>query len=181
MRLFRAAPPTSTRMLLVRTLLQIIVTWTFALVVLPAVAVWVGESWGLTSWQRPITTVIGAACFTASSTLGLWAAWVMVVQGAGTPLPTAAARALVVTGPYRWVRNPMATGGVGQSLGVALMLGSWIALLIPIAGAVVWSTLMRPAEERFLLDRFGDEYGRYRNEVGLWIPRRTQRGRRSRT
>jgi protein-S-isoprenylcysteine O-methyltransferase Ste14 len=105
----------------------------------------------------------------------------MVVQGAGTPLPTAAARALVVAGPYRWVRNPMATGGVGQSLGVALMLGSWIALLIPIAGAVVWSTLMRPAEERFLLDRFGDEYGRYRNEVGLWIPRRTQRGRRSRT
>jgi hypothetical protein len=61
-------------MLLVRTLLQIIVTWTFALVVLPAVAVWVGESWGLTSWQRPITTVIGAVCFIASSTLGLWAA-----------------------------------------------------------------------------------------------------------
>jgi protein-S-isoprenylcysteine O-methyltransferase Ste14 len=168
-------------MLLVRTLVQILVTWTFALVLLPIVAAWAGERLGFDSWSQPTTTLIGLVCFGLASALGLWAAWEMVMRGAGTPLPTSSARHLVVTGPYRWVRNPMAVGGVGQSLGVALVLGSWTALAIPVAGAIVWTTRMRPAEERFLVDSFGDEYVKYRDEVGLWIPRRRRQGRRTNT
>ena len=171
MRLFKLAPVSSAPRLLVRTMTQIVVTWTFALVVLPILAVSIDNELGLDSWQQPVTTAVGALCLVASSTLGLCAAWEMVTRGEGTPLPTEAARRLVVTGPYRWVRNPMAIGGVGQSLGVALMVGSWIALLIPLAGAVVWSTWMRPAEERFLVATFGADYLRYRERVGLWVPR----------
>ena len=40
----------------------------------------------------------------------------MAVTGRGTPLPFDAARDLVVSGPYRLVRNPMVVAGLTQSL-----------------------------------------------------------------
>jgi len=132
----------------------------------------VGERLGLSSWSNLLTVIVGTAVLLVASAAGLWAAWVMVTDGAGTPLPFNAARHLVVAGPYRWVRNPMAVSGVAQVLGIALIFGSWTALVIPVLGIVLWQILLGPAEDRFLEDSFGEEYRTYRESVSTWIPRR---------
>src|SRR5947209_8233226 len=57
------------------------------------------------------------------------------VQGLGTPAPILPTRHLVVSGLYRFVRNPMYCGVVATILGQALILGSTALLFY---AAVVW-------------------------------------------
>ena len=94
----------------------------------------------------------------------------MAVAGRGTPIPFDAASELVVVGPYRFIRNPMAVSAIAQSTGIALALGSPTAALIPPTGAIVWNQLIRPTEEDFLVDRFGEAYRRYQAAVRCWVP-----------
>lgn len=170
MRTFRVARPTSRRRLAAKTGGQIVVVWGFALVVLPAVAARVERRLGVPRWRRPGRVPLGLSLLVAGSATGLASAWFMADEGKGTPIPFDAASRLVVVGPYRIVRNPMAVSAIAQTSGVALLLGSPLATLIPVSGAIVWDRLIRPAEEDFLIDRFGDEYRRYQDRVRCWVP-----------
>ena len=54
----------------------------------------------------------------------------MALIGEGTPLPAETARKLVVAGPYRYVRNPMAVAGVIQTASIGLLFGSWMVVVL---------------------------------------------------
>ena len=95
----------------------------------------------------------------------------MAVVGRGTPLPTDCPRHLVVAGPYRWVRNPMAVAGLTQGLAVGLGLGSWWMPVAVLAGGLLWNYAVRPVEEEHLEQLFGDQYREYRAQVNCWWPR----------
>ena len=86
-------------------------------------------------------------------------------------MPTDAPRKLVISGPYRWVRNPMALAGITQGVAVGLMLGSWSVCAYAICGALMWNAFVRPWEEADLAARFGEEFERYRAAVRCWLPR----------
>lgn len=167
---YRVANPTSSTRLLRRTGVQIVVVWGVALGALPAIAVQVDRRLGLPRLRWRGRVPLGVVLFVAGSAVGLRSAWVMATAGRGTPIPFDAARELVVTGPYRVVRNPMAVSAIVQSTGIALALGSPTAALIPPAGAVVWNQVIRPTEEDFLEERFGDPYRRYQAAVRCWVP-----------
>ena len=94
----------------------------------------------------------------------------MATVGEGTPLPTATAPKLVVSGPYRFVRNPMALAGILQGVAVGWWLGSYVVLAYALAGAALWHLCVRPIEEADLRRRFGSDYERYQSCVRLWIP-----------
>jgi protein-S-isoprenylcysteine O-methyltransferase Ste14 len=95
------------------------------------------------------------------------------LQGLGTPAPIAPTKTLVVTGSYRFVRNPMYVAVVSLILGQALLLGSVGTL---IWGIVVWLTVhafILAYEEPTLSRTYGEQYDRYRANVRRWIPRLT--------
>jgi len=75
-------------------------------------------------------------------------------------------------GPYRYVRNPMYTGGLVAGLSLGLTLGTW---LVPLGASVVFSILAirTRAEEHYLIARFGDRYRNYMTRVGRFLPRLT--------
>ncbi|WP_341873828.1 isoprenylcysteine carboxylmethyltransferase family protein [Leucobacter coleopterorum] len=81
------------------------------------------------------------------------------------------ARQLVVTGPYRFVRNPMAVAGVSQAVAVGLMMNSWLVVAYALCGSLVWNWIIRPLEEADLAERFGAAFEEYRAQVACWIPR----------
>ena len=81
------------------------------------------------------------------------------------------ARKLVIRGPFRYVRNPMAVAGIGQGIAVGVVLGSGLVIAYSLAGAVIWHVAVRPHEEADLLDRFAEDYRRYRDSTNLWIPK----------
>lgn len=94
----------------------------------------------------------------------------MSTRGDGTPLPSAATTRLVTSGPYRFVRNPMAVAGIVQGVAVGLILESWLVVAYAIAGSLAWNRFVRPVEEADLVAKFGDEYLACGSRVRCWIP-----------
>src|SRR5438046_9735606 len=98
--------------------------------------------WSITGWQlRPpflgleLTRRIGAIMILAGVP-GLVDAFArFALQGLGTPAPIAPTRNLVVTGLYRYVRNPMYVAVVSVSLGQAVLFADWRLLGY---GALIW-------------------------------------------
>jgi len=167
---FCAAPETGSHV--TRTVRQLSVFWGVFLVVLPALIVAVEHRWGLVAPVMPAIRIAGGVLLVAASALGIWSALTMATRGAGTPLPSAMPRRLVVAGPYRWVRNPMAVAGIAQGVAVGMLVGSWLVVLYALSGSLVWNTLIRPHEEADLESRFGQEYDDYRARVRCWMPGR---------
>ena len=167
---FRAARPAGPAWNGAKTGAQVVVAWGFALGLLPLLARQADAVVGLSPMGSAPSQGAGAVMFALASALGMASAWVMVTRGRGTPVPFDAARELVVTGTYRVVRNPMVVGGIGQSVGVALILRSPLAALLPVAGVLVWNQVLRPPEERFLAERFGESYRAYQAQVRCWVP-----------
>lgn len=160
---------------LVATLLQMLAFWTLFLVVLPLPMIWLERRWqvavALPETARLLTLTAGVALLLAASLLGVASAVTMARLGRGTPLPGAMANELVIAGPYRWVRNPMAVAGIAQGAAVGLLGASWLVILYSLAGGVLWHLLVRPEEERDLAARFGEGYARYSARVRCWVPR----------
>ena len=169
--LFRPARPRSTAANILWTAAQSVVIWGLALAVGPALLVGLERQLGVTGLRFAPHPIVAIVLFVACSALNLSAGVALAARGHGTPLPMACPRDLVVAGPYRHVRNPMAVAGIGQGIAVAVWLGSWIVLLYAAAGAVLWHVAIRPAEERDLAARFGSAYEAYRSAVLLWWPR----------
>jgi protein-S-isoprenylcysteine O-methyltransferase Ste14 len=154
-----------------RTLVQLLVFWGFFLGAVPLVLSWVEQRWQLAVPFPSIAATAGMAVFVLASILGFWSAAAMSTRGGGTPLPSAMPNRLVVAGPYRYVRNPMALAGIVQGAAVGLMLGSWLVVVYAVAGSIVWNCIVRPLEEADLEARFGDDFRSYRNSVRCWWPR----------
>lgn len=172
---FRPAETASSGCYVARTGAQVVFFWGFFLVVAPLALTALEARWGLAlplpGWIR----IAGAVLLAAASALGVWSALAMSTRGEGTPFPSTTARKLVVSGPYRLVRNPMAVAGVAQGVAVGLLFGSWFVIVYAVAGSLLWNWGVRPHEEDDLEARFGDEYRRYVERVNCWLPRRTRR------
>ncbi len=101
----------------------------------------------------------------------LWCFWDFTFRGRGTPNPTDPPRELVVTGPYRYVRNPIYVGVAMIFMGHFLWFGYWALLIytfLALIGAHVFVVLY---EEPTLKKRFGASYENYLRSVPRWIPK----------
>ena len=107
--------------------------------------------------------------------MGLWSSVVIVSKGEGTPLPLDQTNKLVTIGPYKYVRNPMAVAGVGQGLSIGIIYMSMPLIFYAILGAVIWHVVVRPREEKDMLERFGTAYKEYQSRVNCWLPRLRKR------
>ena len=169
--MFRSAPMTK-RAAASWTAAQILIFWCTFLWILPKGIFELEEELGVTAFTRfTQNQIIAPILFALASVIGIAAAHAMNCTGKGTPLPTANAPNLVTTGPYRFVRNPMALAGILQGLCTGWFLGSYAILAYAFLGALVWHIIVRPTEERDLAKRFGDEYALYKSTVPLWIIR----------
>ncbi|MFE7845180.1 methyltransferase [Microbacterium sp. NPDC057407] len=153
------------------TLAQIVVFWGLFLGLIPLALQALESRWGLSAEFPWAIRVLGGVVLILASALGLWSAFAMSVHGDGTPLPASMANRLVVSGPYRFVRNPMAVAGCAQGAAVGLLMSSWLVVVYAVLGSLLWNYAVRPLEEADLEQRFGDEFLRYRDAVRCWVPR----------
>jgi len=152
-----------------KTFVQIVLIWTLTLFVIPSLLLnAAGKKVELNfDWMQIGSIVL----FILFSLLGLYSSYHLVKYGSGTPLPLDQTQKLVISGPYGYVRNPMAVAGIGQGLAVSLFCGSYAVLLYVLLGAVVWHWFVRPIEEEDMNNRFGEPYMQYKQKVRCWIPR----------
>ena len=113
-----------------------------------------------------IVVAIGAA-------IGLPCVWEFAWRGLGTPAPFDPPRRLVVSGPYRWVRNPMYLGMGVALIGEAIVFPNLtLTILVTVALLFVFVSLfVLGYEEPTLRRMFGTDYENYSRAVRRWIPR----------
>jgi len=92
-------------------------------------------------------------------------------QGRGTPAPIAPPTRLVVTGFYRYVRNPMYVGVTLILIGEALLFADMRVAAWAVFVLVAVNLFVRFYEEPTLAKTFGAAYADYRAAVPRWIPR----------
>jgi len=93
------------------------------------------------------------------------------IQGLGTPAPVAPPQRLVVTGLYRYVRNPMISGVVFIVFGEALVLVSRPHALWALFVLCLNLMYIPILEEPMLDQRFGSAYQEYLKHVPRFFPR----------
>lgn len=140
-------------------------------------------AWLTWSWNGPLwLQVIGGIGVLVSVLIGVWAAgqmgWkrLLFVPALFPPGPMAeqydVPQRLVVSGPYRYVRNPLYVTDMTVIASTALLTQNWfvvLTFLIYVAQLVMQLRL----EERELGRRFGAQYERYLKAVPRFIPRLT--------
>lgn len=119
-----------------------------------------------TRWAR----FAGTAVAVAGLALFAWCVRLFARVGRGTLAPWDPTRRLVVSGPYRHVRNPMITAVAGMLLGEALIARSPRIALWLVAFVAINHVYFVASEEPGLRRRFGASYERYRRAVPRWIP-----------
>ena len=113
-------------------------------------------------WVAALLTAAGLL-FTVWARVHLgrnWSGTVTIKQG----------HELVTDGPYARVRHPIYTGLLAAFIGSALARGEWRGVL---AVVIVWAALWRKLrlEERWMAERFGQQYLAYRRRVPALVPR----------
>jgi protein-S-isoprenylcysteine O-methyltransferase Ste14 len=103
--------------------------------------------------------------------------WVLLAASANvtfrrvrTPVnPYAPTTALAVGGPFRFSRNPMYLGLVLLVVGIALVMNSMWLVLLAVPVMLLLRNLVIVQEERYLEDKFGDDYRAYKQRVRRWL------------
>jgi protein-S-isoprenylcysteine O-methyltransferase Ste14 len=136
--------------------------------------------WSMTQWEfrppfldLPATRAVGILLI-AAGLPGVIDSFVrFALQGLGTPAPIAPPKNLVVTGLYRYVRNPIYVAVVAIILGQGILFGDGRLLIY---GALLWlafHAFVVAYEEPVLAESFGTQYEDFCANVPRWIPRLT--------
>lgn len=134
--------------------------------------------WWISRWQMlpPLSgffpfRIMGAVLIAAGLLVLLDSFARFALKGLGTPAPVFPTRHLVVTGLYRYVRNPMYVAVASLIVGQGLLLGNVHVLEY---AAVIWLAFhlfVLLYEEPALRSTFADEYEAFCANVPRWIPR----------
>jgi protein-S-isoprenylcysteine O-methyltransferase Ste14 len=138
----------------------------YALAVLGGVLL--DRRWPLPIVRGRLTTVVGAVCV-----LG-WMALAFVSidrfrRSKTSIVPIRRADALVLSGPYRYTRNPMYVSLALLTIGCGLLLGTWWPIVLLVPTLVIVQLFVILPEERYLQRRFGTAYDAYARRVRRWL------------
>jgi len=91
--------------------------------------------------------------------------------GLGTLVPAAPPERLVITGLYRYLRNPMYAGVLVSIAGEAILFRSEDIFIYLAAAWLVSHLFVCLYEEPTLARRYGQHYAFYKRHVPRWLPR----------
>lgn len=78
---------------------------------------------------------------------------------------------LVTRGPYRWVRHPMYTVLMMQSIGLMLLTANWFVGGSYLLVLMIIMIIRTPFEENMMIEKFGEQYRAYMRQTGKFLPK----------
>jgi protein-S-isoprenylcysteine O-methyltransferase Ste14 len=145
---------------------------TFIVVVFGLVPGWaadLNEELGWPRWQSTTGQVAGVTLFVMGLALSLYCSRLFSRIGKGTPIPIAPPTQLVVSGLYRFTRNPIYVAQVSVLLSYFSYSGELALLLYAGVWALFVQGFIVRVEEPGLRQRFGEAYLDYTHEVPRWV------------
>lgn len=120
---------------------------------------------------RTYLQILGALFVFSGLCLFVYTVFLFKTQGKGTLAPWSLKQKLVISGPYRFCRNPMITGVLFILIGEAIALSSLSIFIWAATFFTINTIYFIASEEPALLKQFGEEYAIYKRNVPRWIPR----------
>jgi len=117
--------------------------------------------------------LLGFGLIAVGLTPGLESVVRFVFVGRGALLPTTPPENLVVSGFYRYVRNPMYVGVLVALAGEGVLFWSRGLVVEEVLVFIGFNLFVRLHEEPFLARRHPEEYPHYKSHVPRWLPRLT--------
>jgi protein-S-isoprenylcysteine O-methyltransferase Ste14 len=114
-----------------------------------------------------ITGVIGIITGFA---IAIWTIVLQITRASGTPFPMLPTKKLLISGPFKYCRNPMTLGTLIAYGGIAILVGSWFSLLFVAVFAALLIAYLKFIEEKELLLRFGSDYEEYKKKTPFILP-----------
>jgi len=112
--------------------------------------------------------IVGAALCLAAVVLSVSAS--TLLRRAGTSVrPDKPSTVMVITGPYRFTRNPLYLALCLLHAGIALLVGGLIPLLMTLVLAIILRQAVISREEHYLSGKFGPAYSDYCIKVRRWL------------
>jgi protein-S-isoprenylcysteine O-methyltransferase Ste14 len=128
--------------------------------------------WPTPGGLGPRRLAVSGALVVTGEALRLWA---VGVAGKLTRTRGDNVKALVTSGPFALVRNPLYVANFAIAYGlVVLSKVGWLLWVFPPLFAIQYAAIVA-WEERILATAFGDTYERYRGRVARWVPTRRPR------
>jgi protein-S-isoprenylcysteine O-methyltransferase Ste14 len=116
----------------------------------------------------PIQKAVGATLLSAGVLLMAWGIRTLLMART-TILPTGIVRRVVVSGPFRFTRNPIYVAMTAIYLGLAILLNAaWPIVCLPVV-LVVLRVAVISREESYLYATFGEAYESYCRHVRRWL------------
>jgi protein-S-isoprenylcysteine O-methyltransferase Ste14 len=127
----------------------------FLIIVVPQV----DDYLGISSFFYGLGNIlIGVMAIVIGGIIAIWTIAIQISLASGTPFPMLPTKKLLIVGPFKYCRNPMTLGTIIAYAGIAILIGSFSAL---VAVAILAATLvgyLKIIEEKELQLRFGSEY-----------------------
>ena len=117
------------------------------------------------------TMAFGIPILIAGLVLAAICLFEFVFVGHGTFIHFDAPKKFVISGTYKYVRNPMYLGVLLMFIGYALLYHSLSVLLLSLLLFLFAHVVVVYLEEPGLENKFGDDYLKYKRSVGRWLPR----------
>ena len=115
-----------------------------------------------------LSTAPAYLLFLLGAIIYLRCVWDFAVRGLGTPAPLDPPKTLVVSGLYRWSRNPMYNGVLLVVLSIAWLSGGGTLLIYAACLFLVFHLFVVLYEEPHLRQVFGSPYTVYCAAVPRW-------------
>jgi len=126
---------------------------------------------GISSFYRGLgNIIIGVMAIIIGGILAIWTIVNQINLASGTPFPMLPTKKLLIVGPFKYCRNPMTLGTIIAYGGIAILIGSFTALLAVAIIAALLIGYLKIIEEKELEMRFGSEYIEYKKKTPFIIP-----------
>ncbi|MEP6595368.1 MAG: isoprenylcysteine carboxylmethyltransferase family protein [Ginsengibacter sp.] len=153
-----------------KNLLKQIVSFILPVTVLVIVPLWIEKNRTIHPGAH---LFLGLTCVLSGLTVMVLTISLFIKIGRGTLAPWSPTKKLVITGLYRYVRNPMILGVLTVLLGEALSLWSENILIWAASFFIINTIYFFIYEEPDLERKFGEDYREYKKHVSRWLPRLT--------
>lgn len=127
--------------------------------------------------NNPMVLVIAVILGSIGIFFVLWSNAALLLKGKGGPTDafnvaiSPRTQRLVVSGPYKYTRNPMVFGAFCCYFALAFLWNSTTALLFLVVFYIFAVNYLKATEEKRLLHDFGPEYVEYHKQVAMIVPR----------
>jgi protein-S-isoprenylcysteine O-methyltransferase Ste14 len=119
---------------------------------------------------------VSGILFISGMVFVIWSNIFLFFTGKGGPTDfagvtvTPRTQKLVISGPYKYTRNPMVFGANAVYLSISLYFNSWLCLLALILFIIIFVRIAIEKEEERLLNDFGIDFENYRKTTSMIIP-----------